>query len=121
MFGNERTRDGGDGGVEERDGGVDEERVPREAKADDPVGRLEKATASDDTQQLLAVVENYFEANRHEPKHQGSQEEGPSLILILRCSSHHSLLSLALSDHAVVQRQPVTDFLGDSNIQFVTD
>lgn len=106
--------------MEERDGGVDEERVPREAKTDDPVGRLEKATASDDPQQLLALVENYFEPNRHEPKHQGSQEESPSLVLILRCSSHHSPLSLALWPRRT-QRQPATDFLGDSNIQFVTD
>jgi hypothetical protein len=112
MIGNERTRDGGDGRVEERDGGVNEERVPREPKADDPVGRLVKATAGDDTQQLLALVENYFEPNRHEPKHQGSQEENPSFVLILRCSSHHSLLSLPLSGHAVHKGSQPLIFLG---------
>ncbi|KAE8077461.1 hypothetical protein FH972_016022 [Carpinus fangiana] len=112
MIGNERTRDGGDGRVEERDGGVNEERVPREPKANDPVGRLVKATAGDDTQQLLALVENYFEPNRHEPKHQGSQEENPSFVLILRCSSHHSLLSLPLSGHAVHKGSQPLIFLG---------
>lgn len=112
MIGNERTRDGGDGGVEERNGGVNEERVPREPKADDPVGRLVKATASDDTQQLLALVENYFEPNRHEPKHQGSQEENPRFVLILRCSSHHSLLSLPFSGHAVHKGSQPLIFLG---------
>lgn len=78
--------------MEEGDGGVDEERVPREERTDDPVGRLEKATPSDDTQQLLAPVECYFEPNRYKPQQQCGHEERPSLIiLILRCSSHGSL------------------------------
>lgn len=53
--------------MEERNGGVDEEWVPREAKANDPVGRLKEATASDDTKKLLPLVEHYFEAKRYQP------------------------------------------------------
>lgn len=59
-----RTRGRDDEGVEERDGGVDEEWVLRNAKADDPVGRLKKATPSDDTKQLVSLVEYYFERKR---------------------------------------------------------
>ena len=59
-----RTRGRDDEGVEERDGGVDEEWVLREAKADDPVGRLKKATPCDDTKQFVSLFEYYFERKR---------------------------------------------------------
>ena len=59
-----RTRERDDEGVEERDGGVDEEWVLREAKADHPVGRLKKATPCDDTKQFVSLVEYYFERKR---------------------------------------------------------
>ena len=59
-----RTRGRDDEGVEERDGGVDEEWILREAKADHPVGRLKKATPCDDTKQFVSLVEYYFERKR---------------------------------------------------------
>lgn len=123
--GKEQTRGGGDWWVEERDGSIDEERIRREAKADDPVGRLKKATASEDTEELLPLVEYYFEQNRNEPQHQGSQEEDLRLVLISYSSIHYSLILYSL---AVSNLLPSTGFLnlsvscGDrTNFHFVTD
>lgn len=57
--------------------------------ADDPVRRLVKATAGNDTEQLVAPIEENFEPNRDEPQHQRSQEEGLSPVLILSSGSNH--------------------------------
>lgn len=90
---------------------------------DEPVGRLKKATASEYTEELLPLVEYYFEQNRNEPQHQGSHEEDLGLVLISYSSNHYSMILYSL---AVSNLLPSTRFLslspGDrTNIHFVTD
>lgn len=67
--------------MEERDGGVNKERVTRDEAATDPVGRLVKATAGDYIKQLGAPIEQNFETNGDEPEQQSGQEESPCLFL----------------------------------------
>lgn len=47
--------------MKKRDGGVDEERVTREARTDEPVHRLEEASAGDHPEKLGAEVERDLE------------------------------------------------------------
>jgi len=41
-----RTWNGDDGGVEERNGGINKERVTGDKRSNDPIGYLEKASSS---------------------------------------------------------------------------
>jgi len=75
------------------------------------IDRLGKTTACDDIQQLFVLVENYFEPNWYKPKHQGSQEESPSLVLILYCSSTCSYLLLSLVRCSILLQLPSSDML----------
>lgn len=55
---------GSDGGVKERDGGVDEERVARGETADEAIGDLKEDAAESDGGEFVATVEKDFEAER---------------------------------------------------------
>ena len=58
------TGRGSDGGVKERDGGVDEERVARGETADEAIGDLKEDAAESDGGEFVATVEKDFEAER---------------------------------------------------------
>lgn len=84
--------------MEERDGGVDEKRVARDARPDDPIRGLVEATSREDEEQLSPLVEGCLEQNRNQPQKQRREEEspGPVLALIVARPRH----SLVLSFHA---------------------
>lgn len=91
--------------MEERNGGVDEERVTGDETADNPVGELVKEAAGNNGEQLRAPVEEYFEQNGDEPEHQSGQEERPGLILFRtsRCPAHHTLFLLSLYSKSMIK------------------
>lgn len=79
--------------MEKGNGGVNEERVTRDEKSNDPVGKLEEASTGHNRKQLGALVEQYLEQNREGPQEQSGQEEGASLavqvvVALARCSCH---------------------------------
>ena len=63
------TGDGGEGGVEERYGGVDEERVAGDRTADRGVGGLEEGEAGGHGRKLASPSHADLEPQRHSPEH----------------------------------------------------
>lgn len=57
----------GDGGVEKRDGGVDEERVAGDRQAYAPVGDLKEEETGDDEHELGPPVDAHFEGYPRAP------------------------------------------------------
>ena len=62
--------------MEQRDGGVDEERVAGDRGADGRVGGLEEGEAGGHGGQLAASPRADLEPHRHGPQHQRRREEG---------------------------------------------
>jgi len=63
------TGGGGEGGVEEGNGGVDEERVAGDRGADRGVGSLEEGEAGGHGRQLTSPPHADLKPHRHRPQH----------------------------------------------------
>lgn len=56
--------------MKERNRGVNKERVTRDGKPNDPIGKLVKATPSKDVKEVPPLVEEDLEENRDHPEKQ---------------------------------------------------
>lgn len=76
--------------MEERDGGIDEERVAGDPRPKGPISGQVEPESGDDGGELGATVEEDLEEDGDPPYHQRRTEECPRLVL-----SHSLSLSLA--------------------------
>ncbi|KAL6010719.1 hypothetical protein ACLOJK_001159 [Asimina triloba] len=86
-----------DGGVKERDGGVDEERVSGESEVNDLVCRLEEAEAGNNREKLGPPVEQNLKHHGHDPQQQSRSEESRCFGVSVSSPSPRILHSLALA------------------------